>query len=69
MMIIRAVERRDLADLRALARKSGVGLTTLPDNEETLSARIERAIKTWQGSFLWKSRAICSCWRIPASDA
>ncbi|MFC3395352.1 arginine N-succinyltransferase [Brenneria rubrifaciens] len=50
MMIIRAVERRDLADLRVLARKSGIGLTTLPDNEETLSARIERAIKTWQGA-------------------
>ncbi|KAA9000106.1 arginine N-succinyltransferase [Affinibrenneria salicis] len=49
MMIIRPVERRDLADLLALADKSGIGLTTLPQNEKTLSERIERALKTWQG--------------------
>ncbi|MFV8986023.1 arginine N-succinyltransferase [Serratia fonticola] len=49
MMIIRPIERRDLADLLTLAGKSGIGLTSLPQNEETLSARIERALKTWQG--------------------
>lgn len=49
MMIIRPIERRDLADLLTLAGKSGVGLTSLPQNEDTLSARIERALKTWQG--------------------
>lgn len=49
MMIIRPVERRDLTDLLALAGKGGVGLTSLPQDEETLSARIERALQTWQG--------------------
>lgn len=49
MMIIRPIERRDLADLLTLAGKSGIGLTSLPQNEDTLSARIERALKTWQG--------------------
>ena len=48
MMIIRPIERRDLADLLTLAGKSGIGLTS-PQNEDTLSARIERALKTWQG--------------------
>lgn len=49
MMIIRPIESRDLDDLLTLAGQSGVGLTSLPQNEETLSARIERALKTWQG--------------------
>lgn len=49
MMIIRPIERRDLSDLLTLAGKSGIGLTSLPQNEDTLSARIERALKTWQG--------------------
>ncbi|MFI8415720.1 arginine N-succinyltransferase [Serratia sp. NPDC078593] len=49
MMIIRPIERRDLADLYQLAGKSGIGLTSLPQNEDTLLARIERALKTWQG--------------------
>ncbi|MEX0631948.1 arginine N-succinyltransferase [Serratia ureilytica] len=41
-MIIRPIERRDLADLLTPAGKSGIGLTSLPQNEDTLSARIER---------------------------
>ena len=35
--------------LLMIASKTGGGLTSLPANEATLSARIERAIKTWQG--------------------
>lgn len=49
MMIIRPVERRDLTDIMTLAGKSGVGLTSLPRDEATLAARIERALKTWRG--------------------
>lgn len=49
MMIIRHAEPRDLADLLALADKSGVGLTSLPRNEHILAARIERARKTLLG--------------------
>ncbi|EFY9216639.1 arginine N-succinyltransferase [Shigella flexneri] len=49
MMVIRPVERSDVSALMQLASKTGGGLTSLPANEATLSARIERAIKTWQG--------------------
>ena len=48
-MVIRPVERSDVSALMQLASKTGGGLTSLPANEATLSARIERAIKTWQG--------------------
>lgn len=46
MMVIRPVERSDVSALMQLASKTGGGLTSLPANEATLSARIERAIKT-----------------------
>ncbi|WP_192457804.1 arginine N-succinyltransferase [Musicola keenii] len=52
MMIIRHVQEHDLADLLTLAGKTGVGLTSLPCNEAILSARIERMVKTRQGSAL-----------------
>lgn len=48
MMVIRPVERSDVLALMQLASKTGGGLTSLPANEATLSARIERAIKTQQ---------------------
>lgn len=44
-----SVERSDVSALMQLASKTGGGLTSLPANEATLSVRIERAIKTWQG--------------------
>ncbi|AUG99144.1 arginine N-succinyltransferase [Pectobacteriaceae bacterium CE70] len=49
MMIIRPVEQSDLPDLLVLAGKSGVGLTSLPKNEQTLATRIARTICTRQG--------------------
>ena len=49
MMVIRPVERSDVSALMQLASKTGGGLTSLPANEATLSARIERAIKAGQG--------------------
>lgn len=49
MMVIRPVERADLPALMALAGKTGGGLTSLPVDEATLSARIERALQTWRG--------------------
>ena len=42
MMFIRPVERDDLAQLMHLAGKTGGGLTSLPADSDTLSARIER---------------------------
>lgn len=48
MMVIRPVERDDLMPLMALAGKTGGGLTSLPADSVTLSARIGRSILTWQ---------------------
>ncbi|MCU5774896.1 arginine N-succinyltransferase [Erwiniaceae bacterium BAC15a-03b] len=48
MMVIRPVERDDLPQLLALAGKTGGGLTSLPADSDTLSARIERSVQTWQ---------------------
>ncbi|KGT94844.1 arginine succinyltransferase [Erwinia typographi] len=48
MMVIRPVERDDLVQLMALAGKTGGGPTSLPADSETLSARIDRSILTWQ---------------------
>ncbi|MEB5971051.1 arginine N-succinyltransferase [Pantoea dispersa] len=48
MMVIRPVERDDLPQLLALAGKTGGGLTSLPVDSETLKARIERSLQTWQ---------------------
>lgn len=50
MMIIRPVAHDDLPALVALAGKTGGGLTSLPADEATLSARIERSLQTWQGT-------------------
>lgn len=49
MMYIRPVERGDLPHLLTLATKTGGGLTSLPVDSDTLSARIERSIQTWEG--------------------
>lgn len=48
MMVIRPVERDDLAQLLSLAGKTGGGLTSLPVDSDTLKARIERSLLTWQ---------------------
>ena len=64
MMVIRPVERSDVSALMQLASKTGGGLTSLPANEATLSARIERAIKTWQGELPKVSRVMCLYWKI-----
>lgn len=49
MMIIRPVAHSDLPGLLRLAAKTGGGLTSLPEDETTLAARIDRAVKTWEG--------------------
>lgn len=50
MMFIRPVRHDDLAQLMVLAGKTGGGLTSLPTDSATLSARIERSILTWQNA-------------------
>jgi arginine N-succinyltransferase len=49
MMVIRPVAAEDLAGLVTLAGETGGGLTSLPADEKTLAARIERSQKTWRG--------------------
>ncbi len=49
MMIIRPIEREDLPGLLRLAGETGGGLTSLPADESTLSARITRSLATWRG--------------------
>lgn len=46
MMVIRPIERADITALMLLASKTGGGLTSLPANEATLMARIERSLQT-----------------------
>ncbi len=48
-MLIRPVKREDLAGIYAMAGKTGGGLTSLPQDENTLSARINRSLATWAG--------------------
>ncbi|WP_047250095.1 arginine N-succinyltransferase [Chromobacterium subtsugae] len=49
MMFIRPVEHKDLDGLMNLARSAGIGLTTLPVNEERLSRRIARSVLSFSG--------------------
>ncbi|WP_217540332.1 arginine N-succinyltransferase [Vibrio metschnikovii] len=50
MMLIRPVTRDDKPALLALAKKTGVGFTSLPYHEQRLAQRIERMLATWQGA-------------------
>ena len=58
MMIVRHAEFRDLEDIYKLAGKSGVGLTSLPQNMDTLSARISRTRNTLNGNVHKVNKAI-----------
>jgi len=49
MMFIRPIEKRDKQTLLALAKKTGSGFTSLPDNERHIEQRINRMIATMQG--------------------
>ncbi len=49
MMVIRPVTRGDKTALLKLATKTGVGFTSLPNNESRLAERIERMLATWAG--------------------
>ncbi len=50
MVIVRPIRQDDLAPLLALVRGGvGVGLTTLPDNETLLQARITASLATFAG--------------------
>ncbi|OTA20410.1 arginine N-succinyltransferase [Xenorhabdus beddingii] len=47
MMLFRSVQHEDLGDILHLSSRAGVGLTTLPNNQEYLAARISRSIDSF----------------------
>lgn len=49
MMIIRHAEHRDINDIYALVLKSGIGMTSLPQNKEILTTRLIRTRDTLKG--------------------
>lgn len=50
MMIVRHAEHRDLDDIYILAEKSGVGLTSLPENKNALLEKLSRTSNTRLGN-------------------
>jgi arginine N-succinyltransferase len=49
MMLIRPVELADHAELLELARKAGIGMTSLPPDTEVLRTKIERSVASFSG--------------------
>jgi len=49
-MLIRPIEKRDKTALLALAKKTGSGFTSLPDNADHIEQRIARMIDTLAGN-------------------
>ncbi|PHM46115.1 arginine N-succinyltransferase [Xenorhabdus mauleonii] len=47
MMLFRSVQHEDLGDILNLSSRAGVGLTTLPNNQDVLAARISRSIDSF----------------------
>ncbi|WP_417451479.1 arginine N-succinyltransferase [Kordiimonas sp.] len=47
MFVVRPARLQDLDGLQALARKTGTGLTTLPDHRPTLEAKIKASIEAF----------------------
>lgn len=47
MMLVRPVKTDDLSQLYSLASQAGIGLTTLPADEDYLSARIDSSIRAF----------------------
>ncbi|MBD2796688.1 arginine N-succinyltransferase [Xenorhabdus sp. 18] len=50
MMLFRSVQHEDLEDILNLSSRAGVGLTTLPSNQEYLTARISRSIDSFNNA-------------------
>ncbi len=50
MMVIRPVCRDDKQALLELAGNTGIGFTSLPQNEDNISERIERVLASWEGT-------------------
>lgn len=68
MMVIRPIERADITALMQLAGKTGGGLTSLPANEATLMARIERSLQTRAVSCRKVSKAMFLYWKTAPAE-
>jgi len=49
-VFIRPVQRNDLDDLCLLAKNSGVGVTSLPDNKQKMQAKLEHSLASFDKS-------------------
>ncbi|WP_374053668.1 arginine N-succinyltransferase [Xenorhabdus taiwanensis] len=49
-MLFRSVQYEDLEDILSLSSRAGIGLTTLPNNQEYLTARISRSIDSFNNA-------------------
>lgn len=54
MLLIRPVTLQDHADLLALAREAGSGMTSLPADAEVLEDKISRAVASFAGEEAWR---------------
>ncbi len=50
MMLVRPVAMSDHAEILALAREAGIGMTSLPANSDVLQAKISNAVASFSGS-------------------
>lgn len=48
MIVVRPIEQKDFDDLRAIANESGVGFTSLPENDDLLKRKINYAEQAFQ---------------------
>lgn len=48
-MRLRPIGHHDIDELQALAQETGVGFTSLPDNREFLTAKIDKAVAAFEG--------------------
>lgn len=49
-MIIRPVQRKDTDAVLKLAKAAGIGMTSLPADQEVLGAKVERAVQSFAGT-------------------
>lgn len=50
MMLVRPVTMSDHAEILALAREAGIGMTSLPADSEVLQAKISKAVASFSGA-------------------
>jgi arginine N-succinyltransferase len=54
MLVVRPVTTSDHAEILSLAKEAGIGMTSLPPDEEVLKHKIERAVASFDGDAEYK---------------